>query len=216
MKLDLSGIKAIIFDMDGTMIDNMDYHRQAWQEFCLNRGIKLSDNEFNKKLSGKKNDEYFKVLFNQKFTETQIKEMAEEKEFIYRKLYENKVEEIKGLTIFLKKIMERKIICAIATTSPIANREMILNKLQLHPYFSVIFGDEDVINGKPNPEIYLKTIKKLKVDPKNCLVFEDSPAGVQSAKSAGVLTIVALLSSHSQNELIDANYFVKDYTEIEI
>lgn len=102
---------------------------------------------------------------------------------------------------------------AIATTASAKNREFILRNLGLSPdIFSVILGDEDVSHGKPNPEIYLKAAKNLHKEPNSCLVFEDSPPGVTSGKNAG-MTVVAILSSHTEVDLENADYFIQDYTE---
>lgn len=216
MILNLNNIKAVIFDMDGTMIDNMGYHKNAWQSFCKRYGIEMLDDEFKNKLSGKKNDDYFKILFGKDFSKKELVDMAEEKELIYREMCEPNVVEITGLTKLLQKLKEKNIVCAVATTSPLANREMVFGKLPLLSFFTLVVGDEDVVKGKPDPEIYLKTIRELGLKPEQCIVFEDSPAGVNSARNAGVAEIVGILSSHSKEELKEADFFIHDYSEIEI
>lgn len=102
---------------------------------------------------------------------------------------------------------------AIATTAPTKNRDFVLKALGLEGKFEVILGDEHVTHGKPHPEIYLSAAEMLGIVPNECLVFEDSPPGVASGKSAG-MTVVGILSSHFADELQDADYAVGNFTQI--
>lgn len=214
MKLSQSNFDAAIFDIDGTMVDNMSYHLKAWQEFCKRYGIKLTKDKFRKKLSGRKNEEYFDILFNQNISDAQKQKLADEKETLYRKIYKPHLKEIIGLRNLLKKLKGFGIVCAVATTAPLKNRWLILNGLSLSPYFSLVLGEENVNKGKPNPEIFLKVAKNLKVNPDRCIVFEDSPVGIEAAKKANMYT-VALLTTHNREELKGAGTFIKDFSEIE-
>jgi beta-phosphoglucomutase len=213
LTISLKNYKAVIFDMDGTMIDNMSFHKKAWDAFCEKYGLELTEEEFKEKISGHKNDKVFDLLFNKKCTPEEIADYTQEKEALYRKLYEPEIHEISGLSATLAACKEFGIPVAVATTAPRANREFGFKKLNLPIEFTAILGDEDSKKGKPDPEIYLKTAQKLDVAPNECLVFEDSPPGVESAKAAG-MTVIALLTSHTKEELADADYFIKDYTEL--
>jgi len=209
----LSDFKAAIFDMDGTMIDNMAYHKKAWQEFLKRHGIALSEDEFKHKISGKKNDQIFAIVFGKKLDKESELQYTKEKEALYRELFKPDIQEIAGLSQLIKELHGRDFKTAIATTAPAKNRDFALKELGLEGKFEVILGDEHVSQGKPHPEIYLSTAKKLGVLPSECLVFEDSPPGVMSGKSAG-MTVVGILSSHSPAELQDADYVVRDFTDI--
>ena len=208
-------IEAVIFDMDGTMIDNMSTHKEAWKEFCSRKGINLSDADFKQKISGFKNDQIFINLFGYNLSENQIAEYANDKESVYRELYKPKIKEVPGLTDMILKIKKLSIKLAIATTAPKANRDFALRELHLENYFDVILGEEDVKKGKPDPEIYLKTAELLNIGPKACLVFEDSPAGLQSGKGAG-MKVVGLATSHSNEDLSGADLIVEDFSKLEL
>jgi len=210
----LADFKAAIFDMDGTMINNMAYHKKAWQEFLKRNNITLTEEEFRNKISGKKNDQIFELVFNRKLDKDEELNYTEEKEALYRGLLQPDMEEISGLTKLIEMLHTRGIKTAIATTAPAKNREFVLKELGLNGKFEVILGDEHVNRGKPHPEIYESTSRKLGVKPHQCLVFEDSPPGVASGKDAG-MTVVGILSSHSAEELHDADYVVSDFTNIQ-
>lgn len=214
-KIVLPSTKAVIFDMDGTMISNMPYHRQAWMEFAKRHGIKMSKKDFMKKISGRKNDQILEILLGKRLTREKVAEFSEEKEEIYRELYAPDIKEVEGLTSVIRALKRKGVNLAIATTASKKNREFVLEKLALTDVFPVIVGDEHVRFGKPNPEIFLKTAEQLSSNPVDCLVFEDTPVGVEAAKSAG-MTVVGVLTRHTRKELKKANLTINDYTELVI
>lgn len=207
----ITRFKAAIFDMDGTMINNMAYHKKAWQAFLEKHGITLTEEEFHNKISGKKNNQIFELVFGRTLSKDEELQYTEEKESLYRELFMPDIAEIQGLTALINQLHAKGIKTAIATTAPAKNRDYALKELGLEGKFEVILGDEHVNRGKPHPEIYELTAQKLGVNPKECLVFEDSPPGVASGKSAG-MTVVGILSSHTTNELNDADYTAEDFT----
>ncbi|HSW37845.1 MAG TPA: HAD family phosphatase [Candidatus Saccharimonadales bacterium] len=209
----LTDFKAAIFDMDGTMINNRVHHEKAWQEFLRRHNITLTEEEFRQKISARKNNEIFELIFGLRPSPEDMQAYADEKEEIYRKIYKPDIKEIDGLSKIIAELHERGIKTAIATTSPSKNRDFVLETLGLVGKFEVILGDEHVAKGKPHPEIYLSTAKELGVSPDQCIVFEDSPPGVESAKKAG-MTVVGILSSHSANDLHEADYMTDDYRQI--
>lgn len=213
IKLRLADFDAAIFDMDGTMIDNARFHKQAWQVFAKKHGLALTDQEFRERIFGKKNNKILEILFNGRLTEEEIKTYAEEKEQIYRDLYLHDIREVPGLTTMIKILLAHNKKLAVATTAPEKNRKFGLESLSLTDTFPTILGDEHITRGKPDPEIYLETAKQLFVTPKRCLVFEDSPPGVTAGKNAG-MKVVGILTSHSVEELENADYYVRDFTSI--
>lgn len=216
MELDLSSIKAVIFDMDGTMIDNTLYHKRAWLEFCRRHGINLTEEGYLLKVSGKRNDAILELLFERRIAPDEQTQLEEEKESIYREIYGPNLKANGGLIDFLDKLSLKNLKIGIATTSPYKNRIFVLEALKLQNFFAVIVGSEDTLEGKPHPEIYLKTAEKLGFAPGECLAFEDTPSGVKSAKSAGIKTVIAVLTSHPKEELNEADFYIKDFTEIEV
>lgn len=215
MKLDLRKYRVVIFDMDGTMIDNTPFHKKAWIEFCKRHGITLTEEEYLRKISGKRNDAILPMLLGRSINGEEYDFLDEQKESIYRELYKPYLKEIAGLREFLIKLSDHGLKLGIATTSSHKNRAFVLETLELRDYFEVVIGGEHSKHGKPHPEIYLLAAEKLGVDPKKCLAFEDTPSGVKSAKSAG-MEVVGILTAHTKEELSEADYFIRDFTEIEI
>ncbi len=214
INIPLTNIEAVIFDMDGTMVNNMQFHKKAWKEFCKKYGLNLTNEDFDQKISGKKNNEIFKIVFDKIISLEEEIKYTEEKEALYRELYKEFVREVPGLSDLIRFLKQRKIKLAIATTATDKNRVFILSSLNLDNIFDVILGDEDVKMGKPNPEIYLLAAKKLKVSPSKCLVFEDSPPGVLSGKSAG-MKVVGVLTSHAPEDLKETDYLIDNFSQIE-
>ena len=207
--------KAAIFDMDGTMVRNMIYHKKAWQEYLKRHGMQLSEHAFRQKVSGRKNNQIFELLFRRKLNARELKRYSDEKEALYRELYRPHIEEVEGLTALVEKLHAKNIQTAIGTTAPAKNREFVLQSLGLEGRFAVILGDEDVTHGKPHPEIYLSVAKALAIPPKQCVVFEDSPPGIEAGKNAGMV-VIGLTTSHGADELAGADYMVHDFRDITV
>lgn len=215
VKIALGKYKAVIFDMDGTMVDTIPWHKKSYEILFNRLKIPFSDEYYKKHIVGRKNSEIFPIIFTNK-TQEQIDKLIYEKEAIFREIYKNNIYEVKGLTNLIKQINTKGLMLAVATTAPKENREFFFNSLKLHKeLFSVIVGDEEVVRGKPHPEIYLKTGKKLNTKPDQCLVFEDSASGVKAAKSAG-MTVVAIATNKMPETLQEADYVVNDFSEIEL
>ena len=215
LDLDLKNIDAVIFDMDGTMVDNIDYHIKAWIALCENHALKLTKSDYDKNLSGKSTPETIRLLFGASIPEAEIKKLGNEKESFYRQIYTPHISEISGLSAFLVKLKLLDLKLAVATTAPKENRDLLLSSLGIDHYFDIIVGEENVKKGKPDPAIYLEAASLLDVDPKKCLVFEDTPAGIMAAKGAG-MTVISLKTTHSTRELTDAYFLIDDYMQIEI
>ena len=214
LHIKLNDFDAAIFDMDGTMINNMLYHQEAWIEFAKRHGLgELTEEEFKEKFAGRKNDQLVQMIFNKELSADEILMYSEEKEGLYRELYRSYIKEVAGLSeiLHLLKVNNKKL--AIATTAPKKNREFGLEALKIVDTFSVILGDEDVTKGKPDPEIYLETAKRLGVETSRCLVFEDTPSGVGAGKNAR-MTVIGIMTTHSAKDLKEADFHVKDFTYI--
>jgi HAD superfamily hydrolase (TIGR01509 family) len=211
--INLDDFDAAIFDMDGTMINNMEYHKKAWKEFAKRHGFDVTDEEFKEKFSGKKNDQIFKMILGEDISSEDIAKYTEEKEALYRELYAPDIQPIAGLHEVIGLFQKAGKKLAVATTAPKDNRDFGFKALGLENVFQVILGDEHVTKGKPHPKIYIETAKKLQVDPSRCIVFEDTPPGIQSGKDAG-MKVVSILTTHSEEDNKNADYFVKDFTQL--
>jgi HAD superfamily hydrolase (TIGR01509 family) len=209
----LKPFKAAIFDMDGTMVDNMPHQKKAWQTVLARHGISFTEEDFKQKIAGRKNDQIVALAFGGTLSQKDAQAFLEEKEAVYRELYRPYIREIPGLSSIVKELRKRGIKTAIATSAPAPNRAFILEALHLTKAFDVIVGDENIVHGKPHPEIYQTTARELRVAPAACLVFEDSPNGVTAGKHAG-MTVAGILSGYTAEELPGADYVARDFRHI--
>lgn len=203
---------AFIFDMDGVIVDSNPFHKIALKQFCQKYGRNLSEDELREKIYGRRNQDWLKTIFG-KLSPEKSKEYADEKEALFRKVYENDIKPLAGLTDFLKKLDEQGVPRAIATSAPGENVTFTLEKTGITRYFDIILDGTFVSHGKPHPEIYLKTADALGLKPKNCVVFEDSLAGVESARKAGC-KVVGLTTTHSREELYETDWILNNFVGV--
>ncbi len=208
----MSKLKAVLFDIDGTLLDNNEYHKKAWMQYLEDQGKEISDEEFNEYISGRTNKDAVEHLYGE-VTEEESYKHSLKKDEIYRQMYKPHIEPINGLTEFLKELKEHNIIMALATSGIQENIDFMFEHVPIKQYFKTIIQAKDVEKGKPEPEIFLKTAEAAGIPAQNCIVLEDSISGVQAGKTAG-MKVVALTTTHSPEELHEADLVIKDYTEI--
>ena len=172
--------------MDGTLVDNMAYHQQSWIEFFAFHHINMSYETFDSKYHKGSLIEIMARLFPTVNSKEELQKIASYKEVLYRKLYHPNVKAIDGLIPFLKQLSKKGIPMGLATMGGQDNIDFIFESLQLHSYFHSTTGGHEVIKGKPHPDIFLTAARKLGVTPRDCLVFEDTHSGIESAKAAGM------------------------------
>ncbi len=204
---------AIIFDMDGVIVDSNPYHKVALKQFVRKYGRDLTDQELLQKVYGRTNKEWLTNLFGVLSTE-QLHRYTEEKEELYRALFKNEIRPLKGLVTFLEALEQYHIPRAIATSAPHSNVTFTLDGTGTRNYFKVILDDTFVTHGKPNPEIYVKAAAALHMPPAQCIVFEDSLSGVQSGQAAGA-RVVGVTTTHSPEELAHTNYVINDFADLD-
>jgi beta-phosphoglucomutase family hydrolase len=180
--------RAFIFDMDGTLVDNMHFHTDAWGKLLGENGIEMNAHDFLVKTAGKTNREILPNVFGD-ISEERITELAERKETLYRDLFLPQRRTVAGVPEFLAEALALGVKMAVATAAPTGNVEFILDGLNLRKYFQAVTTAADVSKGKPDPEIFLKSAEKLGVEAQNCLVFEDAVGGFEAAHRAGMRSI---------------------------
>src|SRR5271154_7041858 len=193
---------AFIFDMDGVIVDSNPYHKIALKQFCEKYGHHLSEEELHTKIYGRTNKEWITNIFGE-LPKEQLTRYAEEKEALYRQLYQHEICPVEGLIDFLQNLGANKILRAIGTSAPRANVDFTLSKTNTSDYFSVILDESNVQHGKPNPEIYIAVARALNLPPSQCIVFEDSLSGVAAGKNAGC-KVVGITTTHIASELAAA------------
>jgi beta-phosphoglucomutase len=208
--------KAFLFDLNGTMIDDMDYHVKAWYDI-LNNDLKagLSWEEVRGQMYGKNSELLIRVFGDQHFNDQQMQELSVEKEKRYQQAYLPHLRLIKGLDSFLEKAKQHHIALAIGSAAIPFNIDFVLDNLYIRDYFTAIVSADDVIVSKPNPETYLKAAVLLNALPEECVVFEDAPKGVEAALNAGMKAVV-LTTMHAAAEF--SGYpniwaYISDYSD---
>ncbi len=197
----LSKYKAFLFDLNGTMINDMHYHVQAWHKVFNNLGANLSLEETKLQSFGK-NTEMLERIFPGRFTIEERTEIAYKKEMQYQEDFRPDLKLIDGLHEFLLKAEKAKMPMAIGSAANYYNVEYALVGCNIMHLFPVIIALENVAHSKPNPETFLLCAKALNVDPALCLVFEDSPKGIEAAANAG-MDCVAITTLHTAEELAE-------------
>ncbi len=193
--------KAVIFDLDGTLVDNIPYHKDAWLAFLRDHEIYLDEESFPAQNHGMIEEMMFR-FFGPNLTNSQLLQFSEEKERIYRELYRPHIVEVEGLTNFLESIFLRKVRIGLATMGDQNNIDFTLDSLGIRRFFHSTTGGHEVRKGKPDPEIYELALTKIGMKSSDCLAFEDSIGGVRSAISAGI-RVVGITTTHSREELLD-------------
>jgi len=206
---------GFIFDMDGVVIDSNPYHKIAWEKFLNGQGISFDDQLFDNVLSGRTGPTSLRLIFGEDLSQEKLDLYLEEVDSNYQNILRQTedVRPIAGVHAFLDQLTQNGYRLALATSAPVLNIELGLEKLKLENTFEHIVGKVDVSHGKPHPEVYLTSLSLLGMAAENCIVFEDSKAGIQSARSAGI-QVVGIASGHSREELLDegVSMVVDDFT----
>lgn len=197
----MKSYKAFIFDMNGTIIDDMPYHAKAWVEILAELGHPLTIEAFNRHLSGKTNEETLLEVMGAETPMARIEEISTEKEKRYQAVYREHMEAVAGFLPLLTTLQAKNMPVAVATSANRFNIDFTLDGLGIRDGITAVIGAEDIENSKPHPEIFLKAAAAIGVAPKDCLVFEDSFMGIKAAQRAN-MDIHAILTTLSEDEAL--------------
>lgn len=186
--------RAVIFDIDGTIVDNMHLHAEAFGVFADRHGLPALTKEDRARLDGRRNSEIFPILFKREVGRDEWQAYEREKEGLYRELSKGRLLPMKGLHALLDRLVKERIPMALATSAPQPNVAHTLAELGLAEAFSIIVRGDEVARGKPAPDVFIEAARRLGVDAADCLVFEDAPMGIEAAHAAG-MRVVALTTS---------------------
>lgn len=206
---------AFIFDMNGTMIDDMQYHTRAWHKVLTQLGAEITMEQTKLQMYGKAEEMFDRIFDPEEFTEQELQDIIMDKELTYQEAFRSQLKLIDGLGAFLQKAQAAGIGLAIGTAAPKTNVDYVIDGLQLHALFPVIIGAEDVIKSKPDPEVFLSAAAGLNLSPEKCIVFEDSPKGVEAAQRGGMKAVV-ITTFHEPEDfahLSNVLMCVKDFTD---
>ncbi len=192
--------KAFLFDLNGTIIDDMNYHADAWSDI-LNNDLhaNLSRAEVKSHMYGKNEELLIRIFGAEHFSQQQMNALSIEKEKRYQLAYLPNLALLNGLQEFLESAKEAKIEMAIGSAAIPFNIDFVLDNLSLRHYFPVVVSATDVAISKPHPETFLLCAKALNISPEDCIVFEDAPKGVEAASNAGMQCFV-LTTTHAREE----------------
>jgi beta-phosphoglucomutase len=188
--------RAVLWDLDGTLIDSEEFHWIAWRDTLANRGISITREQFLSSF-GQRNDAVISQWLGAAATADRTAEIGNAKEQLYRDLIrKNGIPPLPGVATWVRRLHEQGWFQAIASSAPRLNIDAVLDALGSAQYFEVIVSAEEVQRGKPDPEVYLTAASRVGTPPARCIVVEDAAAGIEGARKAGMWTIG--VSRHGQ------------------
>ncbi|HEY9854105.1 MAG TPA: HAD family phosphatase [Stenomitos sp.] len=192
--------EAVLFDMDGVVVDNMPLHRHVWAKFARMHGLDPTEAEI-RTADGRRAVDVVRMLFGSDLTASRVADLAAQREDIYhQELKTGPLEPVAGVRAFLTALGKAGIPRVLATSATPENIQLALGRLDLLPMFEAMVSAVDVRQGKPHPEVYLTAAARAKAAPDRCLVVEDALPGVQAAKAAGA-SCLGLMTSQSEEAL---------------
>ena len=193
-------IRALIFDMDGTMIDSMGFHRQTWVAFAQRHGLQIEVDDLMRRTTGRTGAECMGELFGRSFSADEAWALATQKEALYRELFAPEFREVAGFRAFAARAQSGGLKLGVGTAGDRHNIEFALRHLALDAAPQAIVGGDEGLPGKPEPDIFVEVARRLGLAPRHCVVFEDAPFGIEAARRAG-MQAVAVCSGHSAHDL---------------
>ena len=208
-------VEALIFDMDGTMIDSMPWHARSWVEFTRRHCIVIDLPDLMRRTTGRTGAECMRELFGREVPDDEAWQLIHEKETIYRELYGPVFSEVAGFQAFAAAARTRGLKIGVGTAGDRHNIAFAMGHLQMQPAPSAIVGGDEGLPGKPEPAIFLEAAKRLSVRTSGCIVFEDAPFGIEAARRAG-MRAVAVCTSHTAQQLAGGHVLaaVANYHEL--
>ncbi len=201
-------IKGLIFDMDGTLIQNMPYHMRAFDVQAQRHGYQLLQPVTNR-FYGRHNDEIFLNVAPQwvidKFG---LQYLSEEKEAIYRELYADHVRLTDGLEELISEAKSKGIKCYIGSAGPRVNLELVWKGAELDGKIDGYICGDDVVNFKPHPEIFLKSCERMGLKPEQCVVFEDAISGIEAGIAAGCKVVALSTTAKAEDLMVEGVGYV--------
>jgi beta-phosphoglucomutase family hydrolase len=209
--------RAFIFDMDGTIVDNMDFHTRSWIAFFERRGKAIDADEFFRTTAGRQGKEIIRAHMGDALHDDEVAVLNHEKEAVYREMYAPHRRTVDGFDDLIALAKSGGVKLAVATAAPPANIEFTLDGLDLRRHFDAIVGANDVPRGKPHPDVFLKAAERCGVAPEHAIVFEDAPLGVEAARRAGMRAVVltTTLPASAFAEFDNVVAIVNDFSELD-
>ncbi len=201
-----SKARAVIWDMDGVIVDTAPYHFKAWQDVFQRRGVKFTEADF-RHTFGQRNDNIIRHTLGKQISQSEMDVISRVKEQTFRKSVRQNIKPLPGALKLMKSLGEHGFKVALASSAPVENIRLLTRSLGINNCFQAVVSGRDVIEGKPSPQGFLLAAQKLGVAPKRCIVIEDAVAGVAACKRAGTHCI-AVTNTHPRESLTEADLIV--------
>ncbi len=209
-----TSIRAVIWDMDGVIADTAQQHFLSWQAAFQKRGTKFTEDDFLHHF-GQRNDTIIHSIKGAGVAPAEIEAIAEDKEDYFRRNIVNNLKPFPGVIRLLKILKANDLLAAVGSSAPRENICLILDQLKIADYFQAVVYGQEVLHGKPSPDVFLLAAQKLGAVPSNCIVVEDAVAGVAAAKSAG-MRCIAVTNTHPALKLSQADLVVESLEEVSL
>ena len=210
----MANIEAVIWDMDGVIVSTGLIHLKSWQDTLQQIGITFADQEFWNSF-GLRNNDFIRKILGESTPVNKINEIAQVKEAMFRsRIQQGELRALPGTIELMRGCKTNGMKQAIASSAPKKNIDLILNTLDLNKFIERIVSEDDVVRGKPDPEVFLVAARRLEIPPERCVVIEDAVTGVKGAKKAG-MQCIALTTTHPRKELFRADVVVHSLSELD-
>ncbi len=205
---------AVIFDMDGVLVDSYRAHLGSWQVVAAEEGLTLTEAEFASQF-GRTNPEIIAVYWGaDRYDDEEVAALADRKERAFREILRVDFPAMPGARDLLEALSEAGFALAVGSSGPPENIELVLRELGARELFRAVVTARDVTRGKPDPQVFLLAAERLGVAPSRCAVVEDAPAGVAAAQAAGMKSIGLASTGRTREELAAADLVVDSLTEL--
>ena len=205
-------LRGVIFDLDGVLIDTSQFHKDAWYMMTDEEGLNFSGELFYSTF-GMQNYQIIPMMTSRDLTDKDISQMSDRKEQLFRKLIEGRLKLLKGAEDLIIDLKDRGFRLSIGSSTTKLNMDFIAENLSIFNCFDAIVIGEDVTNGKPTPDTFLKAADKLSLQPRCCVVVEDAVQGVEAGKTAG-MAVVAVTTTRKRIDLKQADMIVDSLDEL--
>ena len=211
----MRSVEALIFDMDGTMIDSMPWHAKSWVEFIRLHGLTMEVDEVLRRTTGRTGVECMRVVFEKNLTDEECLQLVHQKETLYREMFSPTFSEVDGFCDFAGEAAARGLRIGVGTAGDRHNIAFAFSHLKMETAPEAVVGGDEGLPGKPDPAIFLEVARRLGVPPSACIVFEDAPFGIEAARRAGMRAI-AVCSTHTPGELAGPHVMaaIRNYNEL--
>lgn len=206
---------ALIFDMDGTMVDSMPYHLKSWGVFAQRHGLAIDLPDLMRRTTGRNGLECMRELFQRDLPDDEAWALIHQKEAAYRELFGPVFAEVPGFRAFAAQAMAQGLKVGVGTAGDRHNIEFVFSNLRMNPAPHAVVGGDEGLPGKPEPAIFLEAARRMGAQAAQCIVFEDAPFGIEAARRAG-MRAVAVCTGHSAAELDGPHVMahISDYHEL--